>query len=672
MKIVKFFTILIAPLVVGVAFCIIILKVCNINFDSVTNLLLSKIPLVNQFVETTTNTGLYAISQLDKKELVTSSYNVDFLVSFYQSGKKTIILYPYEVEAGVNLEHVEQSKQDSLTIITLPNAEITKANIDDKKGSNVIRNQVDVDYNTHIIPLKTALERRAKDLAISAGILNEANENAEKYLSKLFPKQYFRFQKENIPYDTLKVLTSPHLPVTFTYQDKNLIDGKLIYQKDTIYSRDDLKFKDSKFGYWDKFSGTFQNLDDEILKSDILRLRIINPLNPKENRIYAKAYNLYRDIIICYPNGIYYMEGGSESAEEHLQKVAPDILYLAMSASDSGKGFDYRYMEWINEYETVLANMKNKRYKEASTHLFNMASIHSTMPASWEEILMNSYVKTKSDKVYHPTRGNDYVDLLLKAIYLFDNKKYNEMDDDFQTNLLALNDEEWPFIKENRNKLIQLFYSLESTSQSLKSSYKQRLIESAENYDHSVALTLKGQDYCDYMHRVLFHNDDEYNYYLTSGTHPNLRIIGHEENLKNDGFNGFDNICKLMREAKVLKEDEPQLVLAYVRKSGFFTKDHDLLIFEKNSCTICGNILGEKKYIYTTTYDNIDSNPINISFNIGSYMHKGKAISRIIQEIKDGINGYRKDDKTEDFSERLSEEMGSAIYQYCVRYEKLI
>lgn len=67
------------------------LKVCNINVNSVTNLLLSKIPGINQFVETTTNTGLYAISQMDKKELITSSYNIDFLVSFYQSGKRTII-----------------------------------------------------------------------------------------------------------------------------------------------------------------------------------------------------------------------------------------------------------------------------------------------------------------------------------------------------------------------------------------------------------------------------------------------------------------------------------------------------------------------------------------------------------------------------------------------------
>lgn len=670
MKIIKFFTILVTPLIVGIACCIIILKVCNINVGSVTNLLLSKIPLVNQFVETTTNTSLYAISQLDKKELVTSSYNVDFLVSFYQSGKKTIILYPYEVEAGVNLEHIEQAKEDSLTVITLPNAKITKANMDDKKESNVIRNQVEVDYNNCIIPLKTALERRAKDLAISAGILEDANDNAEKYLSELFPKEYFRFQKESVLRDTLQTLKAPHLPVLFTYQDENFTDGKLNCQKDTIYCRDDLKFKNTKFGYLDKWYSTFQDLDNEALNSETLSLRIIDPLKPKGNRIYAKASYLYKDILICYPNGNrYYMEGEYGTSEEHLQKSAPDMLYLAMSASDSGEEPDSKYMEWIKEYETTLINMRNSRYKEASVHLRNMASIHSPMPASWEETLMTSYIKTKNDKVYHPTKGNDYVDLLLKTIYLFDNKKYNEMDDNFQTNLLALNDEEWPFIKENRYKLIQFFYKQESTSQALRSEYKQRLIESAENYDHSIALTLEGQDYCDYLHGVLLHNDNEYNYYLTGTIHPNIRIIGHEENLKDDEFNGFDNICKLMKEAKVLKANEPQLVLAYVRKSSFFTKDHDLLIFEKNHCTICSNITGklQKKYTYTTTYDHIASNPINNSFTIGNYEHRGKAVAKLIQEIKDGLNGYRKDEKMKDLSKKLSEEMSCEIYKYCIR-----
>jgi hypothetical protein len=198
MKTIKFFTILITPLIAGIACCMIILKVCNINVNSVTNLLLSKIPGINQFVETTTNTGLYAISQMDKKELITSSYNIDFLVSFYQSGKRTIILYPYEVEAGINLENIEQTKKDSLTVITLPNAQITKANLDDKKKNNVIREQVEVDYNNCIIPLKIALERYAKDLAISAGLLKERIKMPKNIYLPYFLHNIFTLKKKQL------------------------------------------------------------------------------------------------------------------------------------------------------------------------------------------------------------------------------------------------------------------------------------------------------------------------------------------------------------------------------------------------------------------------------------------------------------------------------------------
>lgn len=49
-----------------------------------------------------------------------------------------------------------------------------------------------------------------------------------------------------------------------------------------------------------------------------------------------------------------------------------------------------------------------------------------------------------------------------------------------------------------------------------------------------------------------------------------------------------------------------------------------------------------KKYTYTTTYDKITSNPINNSFTIGPYSYKGKAISQLILEIKNSLDGYKK------------------------------
>ena len=110
-------------------------------------------------------------------------------------------------------------------------------------------------------------------------------------------------------------------------------------------------------------------------------------------------------------------------------------------------------------------------------------------------------------------------------------------------------------------------------------------------------------------------------------------------------------------------------LLAYIEKSSLFTQNHNLLIFEKEHCTICSNITGkwQKKYTYTTTYDQIRSNPINNSFTIGPYSYKGKAISQLIQEIKNSLDGYKKDNNLKDFSKKLSSEMSNNIYQYCIR-----
>ena len=205
----------------------------------------------------------------------------------------------------------------------------------------------------------------------------------------------------------METLYAPHLPVKFTYQNENLTEGRLNYQKDTIYSRDDLKFRGSRFGYLEtNTSSTFKDRDNLILNSDILGLRItdplnpkgkriyakasnlykeiFNPLNPKGKRIYAKASNLYKEIFICYPSGdIYYLESENAAKEEHLQSIAPDMLYLAMTASDDNeRERDYKYTEWLKEYENTLSNMLKGRYNEANVHLQRMASMHPTIPAS--------------------------------------------------------------------------------------------------------------------------------------------------------------------------------------------------------------------------------------------------------------------------------------------------
>lgn len=674
MKIIKFFTILITPLIIGIVICITILKVCNINISSVSNLLLSKIPIINLFVETTYNTGLYGISQLDKKELVTSSYNVDFLVSFYQSGKKSITIYPYIIEAGIDLETIKSETKDSVNHITLPNAKITKVSIDESKGTNVIRDAVKIDYNNHILPLKTALERRAKDLALSDGILEKANENAEKYLSRLFSDKYFQFHKENIPFDTLDVINSPNLQVSFSFLKKNMPNQGLRYGNDSIFRRDDLAFKDFSFGYSYKTDWDFNKEDNYYLNKDYITLKLIDPINPKESRIFADATDNYKYILFRDNRGYsYYLRSETEGDEVQLQQTAPDMLYMAMSASKSHASENYKYMNWIEEYDACLSKIKNKRYREASVNMKSMASIRGTMPISFEEQLMQSFLKVKNENTYLPTNRNDDFDFLLKSVNIFDNKIYKEMNDDFQNRLLSLG-KEYESIEKNNPNLYQLFYNLPSTSLNQRNEYKKIFIENAEKYDHGIANTLKGWDFHEYMYNVLCKYDDEYKDFEGRGNNGvNLRIMGHEENLHDKEFGGYDGIYNLMKNNNLLKENKEQLVLVFITEKKILgliglTKQHNLLILEKDGCTISTNITGkfEEKYTYHAKYKDVMSDPDNITFKIGNYEWKGRAISYLINDIKKSYE-YDIDFNINNILDEISDNISEKIYITCTR-----
>lgn len=671
MKIIKFFTILITPLIVGIACCFIILRVCNINVSSVTNLLLSKIPLINQFVETTANTGLYAISQLDKKELVSSAYNVDFLVSFYQSGKKTIILYPYEIEAGINMEYAEQTQQDSITVITLPNAKIIKSNIDDKKKSNVIREQVDIDYNTHIIPLKIALERRAIDLAVSAGILSDANKNAEKYLSGLFPEQYFRFQKEKAPYDTLKVLPSPHLPITFIYQNKNLSGKELKSNNDDVYFINDLNSENIEFKYGASFTQSFKEVDDSYLYNQYSYLRITDPLNPKKNRSYISTdYDL---ATIFLDGHYYYLNASGNNKEKLIQEVAPDMIYLTMSASGDNRDFDSNYMKWLNKHRTCFENIQNKRYNDAKHDLKNMEKIRNNRPASGSEMLMRSFINIKTERKFIPTELDENIDKWLEAVDAFDNKKYESAD--FQEDFLALYNN-W-FEQDNNESEFLLFFYNTNIEKSIKEEYKNKIIQKADKYDCTIADALKGTDWCDYVTKIITTKDSTYKALITqSEDDSNMKIIIHAQNADDrKEFGDYNKIVKKLHEKGLYKDGLEQVVIGFVEKGRAFD-DHNLLVLRKDDCSIFTNVTGWLgSNVYTVSYNKVTASIENesIRFSIGGYYyepykkesHYETALVQLLMDMKSNRNGYDFEKKWKQLSEEVTDEVINIIYELC-------
>lgn len=135
------------------------------------------------------------------------------------------------------------------------------------------------------------------------------------------------------------------------------------------------------------------------------------------------------------------------------------------------------------------------------------------------------------------------------------------MNDDFQNRLLSLG-KEYESIEKNNPNLYQLFYNLPSTSLNQRNEYKKIFIENAEKYDHGIANTLKGWDFHEYMYNVLCKYDDEYKDFEGRGNNGvNLRIMGHEENLHDKEFGGYDGIYNLMKRTIYLKKTKNNLYL---------------------------------------------------------------------------------------------------------------
>lgn len=673
MKIIKFFTILFAPLVIGVFSCILILKVCNINFEAVFSLLLSKIPVVNNFVTVSSNTGLYAISQVDQAKLVTSSYNVDFLVSFYQAGKKTILLYPYEVEAGVNLELAEQSKQDSLTVITLPNAQITKANLSEKKDNYVIRNQVDIssNYDNLIKPLKTALERRAKDLAINSGILAKANQGAEDYLKNLFP-QNFIFQKEEAPVKRLKEVSAPHIPVTFTYQDENITDGSLTYQRDENYQRDEMSFDNINLQYGEFSGSDFNNYDEFMLSSESLYLRIIDPLNPNQSSVYSQAVSKWS--IINFANGLEcFLIPNYNNKEDLLQKIAPDLLYLAMSASLNDQLIDADYVKWVEKYKTCIENINTGQFKVAERCLFDMKNLRGSQPISFKEQVLASYVDIMNGQKFVPT-GDDEIDFWFKL--MFNCRNYLINDISWQHDVLAKNDN---FIERYKTFLLQLFYDT-PVEKSVKAIYAKEIIERADQYYHPIAEKLQGNDYCNYVSAILRRYDSSFKEY-NSQNFSQTRILYHDygEDGEDGEFKNANWIVDQLIDKDLYNPSKEQVIIAFVQE-GYVFDDNVLLVIRKDNCSVYSNVTGSLPYgkALTVDYKYVDAAAENKSthFKIGSYEYKNLnnkyinkevAIAKLLNDIAGSqkpFSNFRKQ-QLDDFFQALQKRISDMIINKC-------
>lgn len=717
-RILKVLLVLILTLLVSVLGCSLILRHTKINVKAATNILFSKIPFLNQFVETSSPTSIYNISVIDKQELRTASYNVDFFVSFKQGDDKHIAIYPFIVEAGIDLKSKRISEYDSLTVVTLPNAEISVADITDD-GINVIRSSENLDYNTHIKPVRMALEMRAKDLAIEHGILSNANKVAEDYLTNLFNKSpLYVFQKEAAPHDTTTTINAALLPIEFNFRERNLEKGYLKFKTDSLYKRDNLEFTshESRFGFIKKSKG-FPELESEITSPNSILCKYVDPIDPRLTRLYFDASDDYRKIYVVTHDEAYYLESLHQGSEVQRQIIAPDMLYLAMGIKHTEDEIDESYKDWLENYNKTFTYLTDSstQYNPADRELAIMEYIRDIngRDISREELIMKSFTRS----YVYPSEDfirvdNEIFNSVQEIIYLLQNNQHDKMDPNFQLRVLGLNEK--ILNDEDKRLLMQLFYPLSVTRIEEKIKYKNELIKKSPNYNKSIAYLLQGKDFCEYIYNLLHRGDSHIQLWGAENKKESnfsnititefqkdlpknrrekfLKGIGNFGRSNNSDFGGDSEILKEMEKYGLTKEDKGQLVYIFVNHKPLKVDELDILIIERDMCHLITNIDGyfASRKLYTCTYKGINQILPNIKngtttfpgstavrtreaylnmsklVEISDYELNNKAITELLYEIVTTHNSTTKD-FNESLIKRLRDKLLMETIKECKR-----
>lgn len=712
-RILKVLLVLILTLLVSVLGCALILRHTKINVKAATNILFSKVPLLNQFVETSSPTSIYNISVIDKQELRTASYNVDFFVSFKQGDDKHIAIYPFIVEAGIDLESKRISEYDSLTVVTLPNAEISVADITDD-GINVVRSSKNIDYNTHIKPIRMALEMRAKDLAIEHGLLSKANKVAEDYLTNLFNKSpLYVFQKEAAPHDTTTTINAALLPIEFNYRERNLEKGYLKFKTDSLYKRDNLEFTshESRFGFIAKESRGFSNLETEMKASDDIICKYVDPIDPRFTRLYFDASDDYRKIYIVTHDESYYLESLHQGSEVQRQIIAPDMLYLAMGVKHTGDEIDESYKDWLDAYNQTYNYLTDTttQYYPAEVELGKMEVLRDSQNCkiSSEELLMKSFTHSYIEQEEEPIKvDNEIVDNVQGVIYILRNDKKQKMTPDFQAMVLGLDNE--ILNDDQKRKMKQIFYVLPDSITRLqdREKYKDDLISNSPDYNRALGDILRGKDFCEYLYSLLkkFGSDililgEEQNkpkpfqaltivYHPIEETHGKVKRLWNFFTSQSEEVNemgGYQEMKKHILAYDSAKPNEGQLALRYVEKG--IAADYNILILEKDSCFVLTNLEVEKntfesrcKYSCCLFGDSLKvlSDPVSgmIKFpkeamtykskkrwdNEGNLQYKDYALAKLLNQMM--VNHETSD---EEFNKRTADELVFVVKDVVVK-----
>ena len=716
-KNIKYLGIPLIAFVIAITATTILSKAARINFDSVMTAIFSKIPILDDLIETDYNTGLYGITQMDMAEMRTAEYNVDFLMSIsapnFDGGltknyvRQYLAIYPYVVEAGINLKNVKNSTSDGITTINLPSPLITLSDLDENRGVTVIR-------NTNIPPelinmMKKTFEKRAIDLAYNSGIINNAKDKAEKYFVNLFPKEKFEFCFADEPqlYDSM---ASNKTPIKFIYRKDALdrittfsnrhrkiqTDESIVYFNPAdifVKTKEEREFV-INYNFNTKktvseFNDFINNYISKVAKdsTDCYFVKYFDSQFPDSKRISTLLWwdetPYFTPVFFTSDNNQYTICTKDKIYGNEMFKVYGDLMYLATCCKNQDIT-NTDYITYLQTYDNIIHDIDNKKYEPAHQKLeiIKEYKAKNGEPLNYAEKDLQSIIALFADNKYEAT-GYDQFDTLLKAAYIFRQKDKNLITPDFQKMVLS-HGSLLGLTEIDLNYMIEYFYNLTTTLQSDRKKYRETLIDKGY-YNDEIFNSLSGTEFCNYLIKIMRSYDNKIA--IQDNRLSNTTIVGYDMVLRNDNYSQI-KIQNFLTKHNL--QSNNGLVVWCFKPEGAIFNDYPLIIFYKDKVTYIPNykpLLGEPK-IENEYYTKIDTHKGGVDINelptvmlevvrsnnitdlnsyditIGSNKFEDKVLYLTIREIKDRKLKFT---KTNNWINKIETKMQTEIMRYCKR-----
>ena len=694
----------------------------RVNGRTAFEVLLSKIPILNNFVEEDYNSKVFSLKQLDMAELRTAYYSIDFLMSINRSGEQFVAIYPYVVEAGYELDKANQTIKDTTTTIVFPDAKLT-VKMDNKRGISVIRSaEIPHEYKTM---LETSFRNRALDLAFENGINEDAQKNSDKFFNGLFPdkkivinytpatdkrtaeksnKTPVKFVFRPDALKTVEVFTTRHRK-TQTDESKVYFNPEDIFLK--IKSDKGVKFivSDENTDSYFKFLNTksekevalyynfectksIEQLNLEVAKKskqykdikDYYWIKYYDPLNPKWHKIRAELWNVsdgYNHIGFSVGSHQYCFDiKVGDFSTDDFTNVSSDLFYLAMGAKHSGTT-NTLYNQYLQCYDEVVQNVRNDKRTLALSGFENLCAIkaeNNDTALNYSEQNLKAYIDLKGKVSGFEPIGHEPLDNLLKAAQVFSsNNPESLMTPEFQK-MFFMNFSEMNIDSSDVYRILEIFYTLPQTTEKAKKEYYEMLRMSGY-YSPVTVENTTAKEFCGYMFNM-FHKYDNNNQFVEQqeSRTENLKIIAEKASADCDKYSR-NAIKEFLAKDSLLNETNGQVVLCLKPDTtlGMYKK-YPVVIFEKGKITIvpdCSPTFGSAN-VYSTEYNNVKTGVDDEKYLIIVNNQKQivpKQLYDLTKEIKDRDDNI---DRYKEWINKLSTALRHKINNYCNRPEPML